>query len=268
LLRLAVCRRGRRTVIRDAYATGAFKLSRPIDPDGSGQVLLFLMNPGGGYVDGDRYRLKLELEPGAEMTLTTQSATKVYKTPSSGVRSDTEAELAEGAWLEIVPDPVIAYSGSRYFQRTILKLQPGAAVFCSDAWTPGWSRDGALFPYNRIDSLTELYIGGQLQMRDRLAVVPARYGGDRDLFEGYTHYGSVLAVHEKAQEPELSRLHDYLQACCASRDIRFGVTRLIVPGAVLRILARSTEELQLAAEACRDYVRREWLGKAPLRLRK
>ena len=55
---------------------------RPNYLDNTGQVCYFLINPGGGYVDGDTYRMEITVEEEAELLLTTQSATKVYRTPT------------------------------------------------------------------------------------------------------------------------------------------------------------------------------------------
>jgi urease accessory protein len=44
---------------------------------------------GGGYLDGDRYRLNVNLEDNAQVTLTSQGATKIYKTPNDHVEYST-----------------------------------------------------------------------------------------------------------------------------------------------------------------------------------
>ena len=49
---------------------------RPIYHNNSGEVCYYILNPGGGYLDGDRYHMQIALEKEARLTLTTQSATK------------------------------------------------------------------------------------------------------------------------------------------------------------------------------------------------
>lgn len=267
LLQLKLENRGR-TVIKESYASGAFKISRPLEADGTGQALLYLMNPGGGYVDGDRYKALISMGQDSQLVLTTQSATKIYKTVGGFVHSLTEVSLEEGALLEVVPDPVIAYENAVYVQKTVLRLQPGAALVYLDAWTPGWSPSGELFTYKSIDSLTELYVGGELQMADRLRMTPSGSLAGLGEMEGYTHYGSLLVVHERGTGEETDELYAYLRGQFHSESVRFGITNLQTPGFVLRIMARSTEELQQAAGACHDYVRENWLNKPPLRIRK
>ncbi|WP_274649061.1 urease accessory protein UreD [Paenibacillus humicola] len=266
-LRLTACLRQGRTTLAESIGTGAYKPSRLVEAEGAAGALLYLMNPGGGFVDGDRYRLEIAAEARAELAVTTQSATKVYKTPRDCVRSDTEIRIAAGALVELLPDPVIAYADARYFQRTRICLEPGASVIVADAWTPGWSPSGAPFTYERIDSLTELYLDGELKARDRLALVPSA-GGEWDDLDGFTHYGSLLAVHEKADAAAQDKLAQHLAERLEGSGIRFGLTRLDMAGCMLRVMAGSTEQLRLAIDVCHGYIRREWLGKPPLRLRK
>jgi len=267
-LRLSLESRHRETVVSGSYASGAFKISRPLETEATGQKLLYLMNPGGGYVDGDRYRMELSLERGAELALTTQSATKVYRTPQGGVRSDTAIRLADGALLELLPDPVIAYEDAVYFQQTTIHMEPGSCLVLADAWTPGWSPSGRHFRYRRIDALTELNVGGELQLVDRLCLRPE--GGMKGIgeLEGYTHYGSLLVVHEKGTQQAVDELDGKLRNDFSMGGIRFGLTNLAAPGFILRIMAGSTEDLQRLTAACHDEVRKRWLGKPPLRLRK
>ncbi|GAF09936.1 urease accessory protein UreD [Paenibacillus pini JCM 16418] len=78
---------------------------RPIYADHSGQVCYYLLNPGGGYLDGDRYKMEISADEGSKVTLTTQSATKVYKTPKSYAYQETEISLKKGSYLEYLPTP-------------------------------------------------------------------------------------------------------------------------------------------------------------------
>src|SRR5690625_7000985 len=77
LLELDIEDRLGKSVAKDVYFQGAFKLQRPIYHNNSGQPCYYILNPGGGYLDGDTYRMRISLQEQAKLTLTTQSATKV-----------------------------------------------------------------------------------------------------------------------------------------------------------------------------------------------
>lgn len=42
-----------------------------------------MVNPGGAYLGADLFLIDVEVEDGADLLLTTQSATKIYRTPGS-----------------------------------------------------------------------------------------------------------------------------------------------------------------------------------------
>ena len=60
--------------------------------------------------------LDVEVGAGADLLLTTQSATKVYRTPGSFAEQRMSVRLGEGARLELMPDQLIAYREASYRQ--------------------------------------------------------------------------------------------------------------------------------------------------------
>ncbi|MCM2534008.1 urease accessory protein UreD [Neobacillus pocheonensis] len=76
-----VCERKKeKTILKESLSEGALKVTRPVYLTQSGEAFLYVMNPGGGYLDGDSYKIDIYLEEGAEAVVTTQSSTKIYKT--------------------------------------------------------------------------------------------------------------------------------------------------------------------------------------------
>ena len=54
--------RGDRTVAAHQFHAGALRVLRPHHLDGSGQPCFVVVNPGGGYLGGDRYELDVTVE--------------------------------------------------------------------------------------------------------------------------------------------------------------------------------------------------------------
>ncbi|HEX3032159.1 MAG TPA: urease accessory protein UreD [Bacillota bacterium] len=129
-LRLRLGVKEGRTVIRDVYNRVPLKIAKPfyLEPE-SGEIFIYQMNPAGGMVQGDDYQQYVELEPGAKAFLTTQSATRVYRTPDGFAQQGNYFTLGKGAALEFFPDPVIPFAGSRFIGETevhLTSLSPGA----------------------------------------------------------------------------------------------------------------------------------------------
>lgn len=267
ILQLAVVNKRGKTVPKKVYFQGAFKVMRPLYLDESGQACYFLINPGGGYVDGDTYKVDVTLEENAELILTTQSSAKVYRTPNMPVIQETEIVLKENSVLEYVPDPLIGYQDARYRQNTVIRMEKGSTLIYSDMLTPGWSPEGKLFSYDFLQLKTEVHYDNELVVFDHLKLEPSkRHLSSTGLMEGYTHLGSMIIIGEQTDQSILDQLHDKLD--CEYKDCKIGMSHLAVPGFTLRVLANSTQTIERIFSECHKLIREQWFNKKPVFLRK
>lgn len=263
-LRLKAVCRGGKTVVADTYFDGAFKVARPVYFT-ENEPTVYSLHVGGGYVDGDRYHTEVVLEEGAQLTFTTQSAAKVYKTPGNPVFQSMNISLAKGSVFAYLPDPLIAYEKARFEQKTMIFMEKGSTLLYSDIMTPGWSKSGDPFRYEWIRSKLKIYESGVLQTYDHLFLKP----DDSDLFslmqmEGYTHVGSLFIISPGLQQwrEELDLLLDSY-----SESARIGCSALKNDGCSIRILANATHTVENILLACTSWVR-EKLGQEHVQLRK
>ncbi|MFK2825371.1 urease accessory protein UreD [Bacillus sp. B190/17] len=267
VLRLDVEDRAGKTVAKNAYFQGAFKVMRPIYHDDSGQVCYYILNPGGGYLDGDRYQMQISLEPQARLTLTTQSATKVYKTPNKYAYQETEISLKEGSYLEYIPDPLIAYRHARYKQKNVIRMEKGATLLYSDIITPGWSPDGERFSYERVQLINEIYMDNELAVYDHIKLSPSvQKIDDLGLMEGFSHLGSMIVVGEQTNNDLLDQLYHAVPT--NTDEYKIGLSHLPIPGFTIRMLAHSTQIIERVFAEYHRMISQEWFNTSPSSLRK
>jgi urease accessory protein len=246
---------------------------RPHYLDDSGQVCYVVVNPGGAYLGADLFLLDIEVQDAASLLLTTQSATKVYRTPGSFAEQRMTVRLGEGARLELMPDQLIAYREASYRQRTSVTLRPSSSLVMAEVVTPGWSPDGAAFRYEEVrlrnDIRVETGAGAELLALDNLLIRPPL--GDvtgLGFMEGYSHLGSLVVVDARVDQA----LADELHGLTAGRGALTGIslTRTVggTTGLVLRSLSNSTGELNRLLGTCANLLRKRWYGQGPLDLRK
>ena len=272
-LELRVAVRGQRSVAAHQYHRGALRVLRPHYLDDSGQVCYVVVNPGGAYLGADLFLLDVEVGDGADLLLTTQSATKVYRTPESFAEQRMTIRLGEGARLELMPDQLIAYREASYRQHTHITVRPSSSLVMAEVVTPGWSPDGAAFRYEEVRLRNEIRVedpgGTRLLALDNLLIRPP--GGDvtgMGFMEGFSHVGSLLVVDPRVDQA----LADDLHALAPDHNARTGIslTRTVsgTTGLVLRALSNSTGELNNLLAACTSLLRKRWHGQEPLNLRK
>lgn len=247
----SVLKKGR-TIVKDSYHEGAFKLSRPVFLDGTSPTY-FLIHVGGGYVGGDCYHQHFCLEEGAQLTLTTQSATKVYKTTGKPARQETEMILRKGSFLTYVQDPLIAYEGSQYIQDTTIHMDKGAGVLLTDIFTPGWSESRKDFTYDWIRSKMNVFYDGKRLIMDHLLLQPSDQMESILLMEGYSHFGSLLFIHDELSEGIITELEEALSDL--GQQARIGFSRLPTRGLMVRVLANQTQLIEKVFSVCEDLLR-------------
>jgi urease accessory protein len=267
VLHLNVEERKGKTVAKNVYFQGALKVMRPVYHDDSGQVCYYLLNPGGGYLDGDRYQMKVQLGEQAKLTLTTQGATKIYKTPNKYAYQESEIILKAGSFLEYIPDPLIAYENAHYKQKNVIRMDKTATLLYSDIITPGWSPAGKHFCYKSIQILNEMYIDEELVVFDHLHLKPSVQNiQGLGFMEGFTHLGSMFVVGSQVDHSLLDRLYSSIEV--NTHDYKVGLSSLPVPGFTIRMFAHSTQLIERLFANIHQIICQDWFQTKPSFLRK
>lgn len=144
------------------YQRPPLHLFRPLyyDPARPDMAFIILLQQGGGMVQGDRYRIDITCREGAAAHITTQSAGKLYKCEENYITQVIHITAEAGSVVEYLPDSTIPYRGSRFFQRTVLQIDPEATVFAGEILTPGRTAHGEHHEY-------DIYLA-QMEVRDRV----------------------------------------------------------------------------------------------------
>ncbi|MFE4196207.1 urease accessory protein UreD [Paenarthrobacter sp. NPDC056912] len=272
-LELGVSVRGGRSVASRQFHEGALRVLRPHYLDQSGQVCYVMVNPGGAYLGADLFLIDVDVEAGAALLLTTQSATKVYRTPGSFAEQRMNIRLGEGARLELVPDQLIAYREASYRQNSRISLHPSSSLVMAEVITPGWSPDGASFKYEEVRLRNEIRVedeyGAKLLALDNLLILPpVNDVTGMGFMEGFSHLGSLVVVDPRVDQALADELANIARDSDAYTGVSLTMTIAGTCGLVLRSLSNSTEELNKLLGACTGVLRERWYGQEPLNLRK
>lgn len=232
---------GTKTVNGKTYFQGGLKVLRPSYLNGSPHPTMFLIQLGGGFVDGDRYRMHIHFEKNAHAVLTNQGATIIFKTLEDRVEQYQTFILEDESFMEYIGDPIIGYTHAKFYQHNVFKLSKHATMFYSDILTPGYDKEGRMFQYDYLQLLNEIKVEDELVVYDHLRLDTHKNKvSDIGYMEGFTHLGSCFYisphVDKKCVETIQDRISQYNQETC-----RIGVTLLATHGLILRILAHSTD---------------------------
>ncbi|YCH17729.1 urease accessory protein UreD [Arthrobacter sp. D1-29] len=273
MLELVISERGGRSVASRQFHEGALRVLRPHYLDDSGQVCYVVVNPGGAYLGADLFVVDLEVRDGADLLLTTQSATKIYRTPGSFAEQRMAVRLGEGARLELMPDQLIAYREASYRQRTQITVRPSSSLVMAEVITPGWSPEGTSFRYEELRLRNEIHVdtdsGVELLALDSVLIRPPLNDvTGLGFMEGFSHLGSLMVVDARVDQALADELLTLTNEHRAYTGVSLTRTVAGTTGVALRSLSNSTGELNRLLAACTALLRKRWSRQEPLNLRK
>jgi urease accessory protein len=114
----------------------------------SNMAYMYIISPSGGILQGDRYRMDITLRKHAFAHITTQGATRIYRMEGNYATQVINIDVGEDCYFEYIPDQVIPYRDSRFYQEANLLVHDNATLLYSEMITPGRVASGEHFDYD------------------------------------------------------------------------------------------------------------------------
>ncbi len=257
-----------KTIASKKYFNGIFKLSPKMDI-GSEQIpTYFLMQLGGGVVEGEHYNISIELKEEARAVITTQAANKVYKCENDlESLQETIIKLHENSILEYINDPVILYKDAKYKQENKIYMTKSSTLIYTDGITSGWSPDKKRFQYKRARLKTDIYMDHNLVLSDNMIINPRENNiDDLGFMEGYKNFATLIIINDNIDEKIIEKLR--CKITDLNLDVNVGISSIEVNGFIVRIMGNLTQEIESIILLCHNYIRRNILNSENFVIRK
>jgi len=164
--------RNGRTVLVDSYAEPPLRVGRCFE-NGRG-IHLILASSAPGIFGGDTFRQAVRLEPGAVVTLTSQSATQLHPAQSGAAAViDSRYDVADGAELTCNWDPLIPFAGACIEQRIDIRVADTGRLSWNDAMMGGRAGRGERWQFRVFDHQLRLFRSGTLSYLERYRLDPS-----------------------------------------------------------------------------------------------
>jgi urease accessory protein len=109
---------------------------------------IHIISPSGGILQGDRYRTDIVLKNSAKSHITTQSATRIYKMNKNFGTQIINLDVDDNCYLEYIPDQIIPFKNSKYYQVSNMRVHDGATCIYSEILTSGRVASNESFEYD------------------------------------------------------------------------------------------------------------------------
>jgi urease accessory protein len=150
LLRLEEDKNTGKTSVKEQYSRVPLYAQRALylEEALSNMAYMYIISPSGGILQGDRYRMDITLRKHAFAHITTQGATRIYRMEKNYATQMVNIDVGEGCYFEYIPDQVIPYRDSRFYQEANLRVHDNGTLLYSEIITPGRVASGEHFDYD------------------------------------------------------------------------------------------------------------------------
>ena len=120
VLDMAFARRGDRSVLAHLHRKAPLLVQQALywDEHLPGLPCVYIITTSGCVLQGDRLDVSVTVGAGAMAHVTTQAATKIHQMDANFATASQRLALAENAYLELIPGPVIPHRHSRFITCT------------------------------------------------------------------------------------------------------------------------------------------------------
>jgi len=266
-LRLGFERRDGQTILADLDRRAPYMAQRVLypEPEAPDLAWLFMITTSGCVLQGDRLALEVTLAPGARAHLTTQSATKVHSMDANCAVQTQSIALADGAYLEFLPEPLIPHRRARFLSDTRISIAPTATLLYAEIVQPGRKHHHPDECFGA--TLLSLAVGaerpgGRTLFTEKLVIDPARRPvRQTGVMDSYDAFGNAILLTPKEAA---DRVHARVDADVdAANGVAFGACHLPNDaGLIFKALGRETAQVKAKLREFWAIAREEVTGTA------
>ena len=264
-LRIGFEQRGDRTILAELDRRAPYMAQRALYPDPAmpDQAWLFMITTSGCVLQGDRLALEVTLGPGARAHVTTQSATKIHSMDANYAVQTQSITLADGAYLEFLPEPLIPHRRARFLSETRMTIAPTATALYGEIVQPGRKHHHPDEAFGA--TLLSLAVeaerpGGDVLFSEKLVVDPARRPvRQTGVMGSFDVLGNVVLLTPK---DVAERVHARIEAeVDLTQGLAFGSCRLPnEAGLIFKALGHETAQVKAKVREFWTIAREEATG--------
>jgi urease accessory protein len=264
-LRLGLELRSGQTILANLERRAPYMVQRALhcDEEMPGLACVFLITTTGCLLQGDRLALDMTLGPRAQAHLTSQSATKVHAMDANYAAQTQTIALADDAYLEFLPDPVIPHRHSRFLSETQISVAPSATLLLSEIIQPGRKHhhlDECFGATVLSISTSAARPDGRSLFAEKLVIEPRRYlMRQTGVMNSFDVFANVILC---APKDKAERIHERVGAAVnLAEGVAFGACRLPNDaGLIFKVLGRETAQVKAKVREFWGVVRKEVVG--------
>jgi urease accessory protein len=240
------------TYLKKTYCTPPFKIADVREDKKDKTLQLMLMSSSPGILDGDEYRMQVDLDAGCSLKLLTQSYQRLFSMKANASQY-LEVNMAKQSSFCYLPHPTVPHESSDFTSKSKVFLSDNCSLIWGEVLTCGRKLSGEVFLFSKYHNLTEIYLNGKLIIKESLLIKPAQINVNAiGQLESHTHQASLIYLDETADIKQLKlTLNIFLTT---QTQITYGITETQKNGLLIRILGFKGEQLHNCLNKMADII--------------
>jgi urease accessory protein len=238
------------TVIKEQYSRVPLLAQRAmyLEETLPAMAFVYIVSPSGGILQGDRYQIDIKLGNNTFAHVTTQGATRIYRMEKNYASQTININVEEEGYFEYIPDQIIPYRNSRFYQEVNLNVHDNSTMIYSEVIVPGRVASGEAFEYDLCYIKT---VGrnqlGKTRFMDVVKLDPKNKNlGIEGILGKYKVVGTTYIVTKESYVQDLQYgIRERIKGLEIQSRISGGTS--ILParqGIIIRILGNSAEDVK------------------------
>ena len=259
ILRLEQDKSNGKTSVKDQYSRVPLYTQRALylEEALSNMAYMYIISPSGGMLQGDRYRMDITLRNHAFAHITTQGATRIYRMERNYATQIINIDVDEDCYFEYIPDQVIPYRDSRFYQEANLRVHDSATLLYSEIITPGRVASGEHFDYDicYMKAIAKDHTGG-LKFTDVAILEPKKR--DMKVFGVLSNHDVVGNMYIITKNKKLQEINTNVNAVLKAIPKVYGGATILPgnSGVGIRMLGNTASDLRYVIYEVVRVVRR------------
>ncbi len=238
------------TIIKEQYSRVPLFIQRAmyLEETLPAMAYVYIVSPSGGVLQGDRYQIDIKLSNNTFAHVTTQGATRIYKMEKNYASQTIKINVDEESYFEYIPDQIIPFRNSRFYQEVHLNVHDNATMIYSEVIVPGRVASGEAFEYDicYIKTIGRNQLG-KLRFIDTVMLEPRKQNLRTEGILGkFKVVGTIYIVTKESTVQDLQyAISERIKGPEVKGKISGGTS--ILPGRqgiIIRILGNSAEDVK------------------------
>ncbi len=246
-------------------------VSRPLYLDDDKVPCYQLIHKGGAFLSSEKFQNDVIVNKLAHIIITSQSASKVHLTKNDDEPTsfNLNVKINNRGILEYINDSLILFPRAKFYQYNTFNVHKTGWLIYSDIVSIGYNEHSQMHEYTEMLLRTKIFYDNKLVLFDNLFFEPQKQDPNQFyILNNFERHGSMFLINENLNQQTVDQICELTSKDKFNFDYDLGIS-LFSNGCIgIRMLANQTYEIEYVFSIIHNFIRKCYLNKNELNLRK